>query len=890
MNMNDQDPDDDLTRTHVVLTSGMLVAQYRIVEKIGAGGMGEVYLAEDTKLNRRVAMKFLPAHLAAGDDIKARFVREAQTLAKLNHPNVVSVYEVGELNNRPYYVMELVEGDSLKHISDNKQLSIDQIVGYAMQICQGLAEAHRAGIVHRDIKPANIIVDNSGRIRLLDFGLAAMAGDDRLTRTGSTLGTVSYMSPEQASGREVDHRTDLFSLGVVLYELIAGRTPFKRDNEGATFRAIIEDNPEPLTRYKSDIPEKLLKIVGDLLEKDRELRSQSAEEVIAALKRLTYDSSQSVYSRAVTVKPRSSMVKIIIITAVVLALTAATYIILGRMNRVSITEEKTPMIAVLPFENLGSPDDQYFADGMTEEITSRLAGIDGLGVISRYSAMKFDPREYSLQDIGKQLNVRYVLEGTIRWSKVDGQPKVRITPQLIRVSDDRHIWADNYERALMEVFAIQADIAEKIVEQLGITLLESDRHELASIPTRNAEAYQLYLKALQEIRQKTDYSGSLFAQSALDSAVAIDPTFALAYALRSEAYSHGAGGAPESRLAKVALESANRSLELKPGLPEGRLALGYYYYNVEEDMENALDQFLLAREKLRNDPELLNAISNVRIEQGNLEEALEYRSLAAELDPLNGRRHAAMASILKKIRRFDEAIQSIDRAIALDPGNQDNYEDKIDIVIAYYGDIEKVKHIINQALLYCDTTGFVLKNSSITRYIPELKTDSIIGSYIQRYRADSTENKHVFFSYLKTEFYYKSHLDILEGYDDEALELIGSYENPSGFYGWRGLLLSFAGKCDEAVELGLKAKERSSKIIRARGTDLVISSMDMARIYSNCGDYDKAMNELEFVLSQETYVTVNTLKFEHWIDPFRDSPRYKELMTKYSAIDGIRHE
>jgi serine/threonine protein kinase len=317
----------DNTRSYIPISAGTMISHYKIVEKIGAGGMGEVYLAEDTKLGRKVAMKFLPSHLVSEEDIKARFVREAQTLAKLNHPNIVSVYDVSEFNGRPYYVMEMVEGESLNNISSDKPLSFDLIVEYALQICQGLGEAHRAGIIHRDIKPANIIVDEKGRIRLLDFGLAAVAGDAGLTRTGTTLGTVSYMSPEQVSGREIDHRSDLFSLGIVIYELIAGRSPFKRDNEGATLKAIMEENLQPLARYRSDVPEKLQQIVSELLEKDKELRTQSAEGVIAALKRLLYDSTQSGFSRVPVEKAGKRKPVAGIVAFAVIVLAAASYFI-----------------------------------------------------------------------------------------------------------------------------------------------------------------------------------------------------------------------------------------------------------------------------------------------------------------------------------------------------------------------------------------------------------------------------------------------------------------------------------------------------------------------------------------------------------------------------------
>ncbi|MEE8578073.1 MAG: protein kinase, partial [candidate division Zixibacteria bacterium] len=792
---------DDRTQTHVVLAKGTMVSHYRIIEKIGAGGMGEVYLAEDTKLKRNVALKFLPSHLSTDPEVRKRFVREAQTIAKLNHPNVISIYEVSELSGRPYYVMELVEGESLRDVLHKKPLPFDTIVEYAIQICQGLGEAHRAACVHRDIKAANIAVDKQGRIRVLDFGLAATVGDEKLTKTGSTLGTVGYMSPEQVSGREIDHRSDLFSLGVVLYELIAGQTPFKRDNEGATLKAIIEDNPEPLTRYKSDVPDKLQDIVFKLLEKDKELRYQSAEGVIADLKRLMYDSQQAGFTRTVATKQKKSGSFIGVAAVVVVGIAAVLYFVLQSDGDSLPVEDKVPMIAVMPFENLGPADDQYFADGMTEEIRSRLAGIRGLAVSYASSSREYKPGEQTLKEFGEKLGVDYAVVGSVRWSAVGNQVKVRITPQLIRVSDERSLWSENYGRELLEVFAVQSDIAEKIVAQLGLTLLEADRQDLAIIPTDNPEAYKLYLQGLQKVRRRTVASDYGAAQAALDSAVILDPSFALAHALRSESYTNVAGGLPETNFGKTALEAAERALELQPGLPQGHLAMGKYYSFVALDIEQALEHFSMAKSELHNDPELLTAISSVQIVQKKPQEALDNLSKAVELDPLNDRRHSRINRVLRSLRRFSEAEQSINRAIALNPEVQRYYEYKIDGLIAQYGEFERIEPIIREALKYNDTALFIYKHSALTRYIPELKTDSVLSGFFHLPVVDTYEGD------MFPELIWVSlgHLDMFENKPDEARKRVSL--DDGRHMGWSGLLLSFAGDCEQAIEAGLKEKE-----------------------------------------------------------------------------------
>jgi serine/threonine protein kinase len=425
--MQDSDSNDK-TRTHLQLAKDTIVGHYRIIEKIGAGGMGEVYLAEDSKLNRKVALKFLPPQLCPDAEYRARFTREAQAAAKLNHPNIVTIYEVSEFNGRPFFAMENVEGQTLRDFGEGKELPFSRIIELAIQVCEGLAKAHSSGVVHRDIKPSNILIDSDGRAKIVDFGLASVHGSEHLTKTGSTLGTVGYMSPEQARGEEADARSDLFSFGVVLYEMITGKSPFKAESEIATIKNVIETVPEPLARYKTGVPGELQSIVSKALSKDRNLRYQHADELAADLKRLVHDSQYS--GPRLPQGQRKSRLSVIV-TATVVVLLAVSAVIFFKLQKQSAPiANSTPMIAVLPFENLGSPEDEYFADGITEEITSRLAGIEGLGVISRTSVLQFKGSKKSVGQIGKELGVSYILEGTVRWAKAGGQARVRITPHV----------------------------------------------------------------------------------------------------------------------------------------------------------------------------------------------------------------------------------------------------------------------------------------------------------------------------------------------------------------------------------------------------------------------------------------------------------------------------
>ncbi len=810
--MSEQQPDDH-TRSHVLLTAGTLIGAYRIVEKIGAGGMGEVFLAEDTRLKRKVAIKFLPAHYIGNEEIKSRFFREAQAVARLNHPNIVTIHDVAEFNGRPYFVMEHVEGESLHHYCHEKQLPIDTIIDYAIQICQGIGEAHRAGIVHRDIKSTNIVIDGKGRARLLDFGLAAVAGDDKLTKTGSTLGTVSYMSPEQVSGREIDQRSDLFSFGIVLYELIAGRTPFRRDNEGATLRAIMQDTAEPLSRYKSDIPERLQRTIDKLLEKDRELRYQTAEDVIADLKRLVYDSQQTTTRQSSPKKKQP--VLYLAVGLVAAAAVIAAYLFFPKQPASPITTaESTPMIAVLPFENLGNAEDEYFADGMTEEITSRLVGINGLGVISRTSSMQYKGAGKSAGQIGKELGVNYVLEGTVRWAKSEGHARVRITPRLIRVSDDRNMWSDNYEREIMEVFAVQEDIATKIASQLDLTLMDSDRKALAVRPTTDSRAYDYYLKGISGIRRLDWNLPTLSAASAnLDSAVMLDPAFALAYAAKSRANTMLAWIDPSGEYRDIARASFEKALQLQPNLSYGHMAAGFFYNLTETDYDSAMSELNLANSELHNDADLVTNIALVQWRQGKFDEAGENFRKAAELDPLNPVLHSFRSQFFRFMRNFPEAERSINRAIALDPKRAEFYGEKLAGIASRYGDWNKCREILQEALNQFDTLEFV-------RTFGGASMDSLTGGHIfknsaflERFREDSRNRLDLPSYYGSMAYVYREagNAALTTAYFDSAKNIVEKrlkvVPNDPSLTSALGSILSEIGKCADAVKLGTRGKE-----------------------------------------------------------------------------------
>ncbi|UCG62335.1 MAG: protein kinase [Candidatus Zixiibacteriota bacterium] len=616
--------DDDKTRTHITLTKDTMVGHYRIVEKIGAGGMGEVYLAQDTKLERSVALKFLSTFLCADDDCRKRFTREAQAAAKLSHPNIITIHEVSEYQGRPFFAMEHVEGRSLKEHASGKDITIDQILELAIQICEGVRAAHDKGIIHRDIKPSNVLIDSHGRARIVDFGLAAVAGANQLTKTGSTMGTVGYMSPEQVTGADVDQRSDLFSLGVLLYELVTQRNPFRRDTEAATLRAVSDETPEPLARFKSDVPDGLQTIIEKSLEKNVETRYQTAAGIISDLKRLKREIAQA-----------------------------------------TPTTAGLPSIAVLPFANLSAdPEQEYFCDGMAEEIINALTHVEGLRVVARTSCFAFKGKTVDIREVGRQLNVSAVLEGSVR----KAGNRLRITAQLVNVADGYHLWSERYDRDSEDIFAIQDEISLAIVNNLKVKLLKEDEAALTKRHTADPEAHKLYLKGRYFWSRRTRESFEK-AIEYFKIATEIDPNYAQAYAGMAASYNDlpNYSSIPPAEAYPLAKEAAMKALELDPDLAEGHTALGLILRDYEWDWEGAEKAFKRAIELNPAYETAHQWYAHLLGYLGRADEAVAEMSKSYELDPLSLAVNRNFGFLYYLLHRFDDALTMLHRAAELDP-------------------------------------------------------------------------------------------------------------------------------------------------------------------------------------------------------------------------------
>ncbi|HEY1658036.1 MAG TPA: protein kinase [Candidatus Sulfotelmatobacter sp.] len=542
---------------------GQTVAHYAIGRKVGSGGMGVVYEAEDTHLGRRVALKFLPQELAQDANSLERFQREARAASALNHPNICTVYAIEQHDRQPFIVMELLEGQSLgAMIGGRHPFEIDRLLTFGIQIADALESAHAKGIIHRDIKPANMFITPRDQVKILDFGLARIdtvksqidaAGQletigqpNDLTTPGTALGTVSYMSPEQARGQFTDFRTDLFSLGTVLYQMATGILPFQGDTAAVVYEAILNRDPAPIIQISPALPPGFARIVEKALEKDRNLRYQSATDLKTDLIRLKRDIDSGHKQASGT-----------------------------GVSAAGIGKQSAKSVAVLYFENLsGAKDDEYFRDGITEDIITELSKIKGLNTFSRPTVLAYRDKQVTAAQIGQQLRAAYVLTGSLRRSG----NRLRINTQLVDTGTDFPIWSERYDREMKDVFEVQDEIASKIAQALRITLSPQEQEAIATKPTDNLQAYDLYLRGKSYARrlQRQDLE---FALQMFENAVVLDPNFALAYAAIANVcaqnhYNYGRDPVWMQR----AMKASETAVVLRPDLPEVQVAQAWIFY------------------------------------------------------------------------------------------------------------------------------------------------------------------------------------------------------------------------------------------------------------------------------------------------------------------------
>jgi TolB-like protein/Tfp pilus assembly protein PilF/predicted Ser/Thr protein kinase len=601
---------------------GKTILYYKILERLGEGGMGVVYKAEDTKLERAVAIKFLPREIAAQSKERKRFKIEAKAAAALNHPNIATIYAIEEVDDELFIVMEYIRGQELKQLSiDDRQLTIDNILDYATQIAEGLQAAHKNGVIHRDIKSSNIMITEDHQAKLMDFGLAKVWGRPQITKIGTTLGTAAYMSPEQARGEEVDHRADIWSFGVILYEMLTGMLPFRGDYEQAVIYSILNEAQEPVTNLGSEIPLELERLVDKTLQKEPASRYQEMSTLIKEL-RFIANKVESAASHAEPAK-------------------------------------KTHSIVVLPFTNLSAdPENEYFCDGLAEELINALAKIEQLRVVARATAFSFKGEKIDIREIGKKLNVETVLEGSVR----KAGDRLRVTTQLSEVHDGYQLWSERYDRKMDDIFAVQDEITLAIVDRLKIKLLGAQKKAVVNHYTDDIEAYHLYLKGRY-------FGYSRKAVEFFEKAIEKDPAYAPAYSGLADIYS-GLGLTamlpPDKALTK-AKAAAEKALEIDDTLAEAYCSLGLFKFWLDYDWAGATLDFQRA---IDLDPGYAAAhcwFANLLVWKGETDKAIAEVMCAQELDPLSSMTQAMVGFILYCARRFDEAIEHGRHALEIEP-------------------------------------------------------------------------------------------------------------------------------------------------------------------------------------------------------------------------------
>jgi len=627
---------------------GKTISHYRILEKLGEGGMGVVYKALDTKLKRTVALKLLPAELTSDPEAKARFVQEAQAASTLDHQNVCTIYEVNETEEGQLFIsMAHYEGETLKEKMRRGPLAAGEAVRIGRQIAQGLAKAHARGIVHRDIKPANVIVTEDGDAKILDFGLAKLAGQARLTRTSSTLGTVAYMSPEQAGGEDVDARTDIWSLGVALFEMLTGKLPFKGDYEQAMMYSILNEEPLSLAACMPDAPKELQKILAKALSKGLDARYRRIGDMIADLESVgrgleaAAEPSKGSAKRTRRALPRAVAGGVIVIAAITL----------GRLYLFKPHESPITSVAVLPFQNISAdPEQEYFSDGMTEALIAELSRIKALRVISRTSVMRFKKSEESLPDIAKKLNVDAVIEGSVQRA----QDEVRVTAQLVRAAPEKHLWANTYTQSYRNILALESDIAQEIAREIRIAVTPEEKQRIAASRPVNPAAHEAYLKGHYYINKWTKPDAERGLEF-LYRAIALDSTFALAYADIADTYDYLGYIMPPREWALKVSTNARKALSFDPNIAKAYTLLADVKFLYDWDWKGAEADFKKAIELNPNDPTPHAYYSAYLGVMGRMDEGIREVVRARELDPLDMTIPWMLAVKYSYARRYDEA-------------------------------------------------------------------------------------------------------------------------------------------------------------------------------------------------------------------------------------------
>jgi eukaryotic-like serine/threonine-protein kinase len=660
--------------------SGQTIAHYTILDKLGDGGMGVVYKAEDTRLQRIVALKLLPPELTRDPEAKERLLREAQAASALQHHNICTIHEIGETDDgEMFFCMDYYEGETLKErllrlqVKNELPIPVSEVLDIGIQIAEGLAKAHEKGIIHRDIKPANIMVTNDGAVKILDFGLAKLAGQAKITQTGKALGTIDYLSPEQAEGKNVDHRTDIWSLGVVLYEMCTSMRPFERDSDAAVIYAILDKSPVAPSDMGVNIPDDLERVIFNCMEKNPKDRYQTVQDLLSDLveikKRYTYTEESSTKRKyritrtGIRWNDHNVRKRTILIVSSVIILALCCVFLLPQLFHSS---KKIESIAVLPFDNLSNDREQeYFVSGIHEELLTNLSKIKALRVISKTSVMQFEKTTKTASEIARELNVDALIEGSVM--RAEGQ--VRINVQLIDGSTDKHLWAESYDRDSKNILKMLSEVAQTIAEEIKIAVTSQEKDRIAAVHFVKPEVHEEYLKG-RYLTLRFDSTGFPAALTHFRTSTEIDPNFAPGYSGQASVYFLMGyfGMKPHSEVIPNARMMAMKALEIDEGLGEAHTVLSWIKLSYDWDWPGAAKEAQRALELNPNDAIARHAYGDyLMFIMGQVEEGLHQVMIARDIDPLSPSSVIPAIYHLQLVHQYDKMIDECRKLLATDP-------------------------------------------------------------------------------------------------------------------------------------------------------------------------------------------------------------------------------
>ena len=876
--------------------------RYAFERELGRGGMATVYLAHDLKHDRPIALKVLHPELAAtlGPE---RFQREIRLAARLQHPHILSVHDSGGVPghaNRAailWFAMPFIEGESLRdRLTRETQLPLEDAVQIAREAADALEYAHQHGVIHRDIKPENILL-STGHALVADFGIAralSESSDSKLTQTGTTVGTPAYMSPEQAAGeRALDARTDIYSLGCVVWEMIAGEPPFTGPTAQAMLMRRFTETPRPLREVRETVPEGIERAVAKALAKSPADRFASAGEFGKALReglraeRAT-EPTRAIAPSAVPGEPtvsrpaRSSAHRFRVTAALAVGFLLGLGVLFGWLRSRGGTDDAggTRRLAVLPFENLGRHEDDYFADGVTDEIRGKLAGLPGLDVTARSSSSQYKRTEKSPAEIGRELGVDYLLTGTVRWEKGAGGNRVRVSPELIRVATGSSRWQQPFDAALSDVFQVQADIASRVAEALNLALEAPKQEQLAERPTTSLAAYDAFLKGEEAAQGIWGINPGELRNAAehFEKAVALDSSFALAWAQLSRVLSYAYFiGTPSPVDATRASFAADRAVALAPSRPAGRLARGDYQRNITNDNATALKEYTEGLQAAPNDPDLLTGAALAAQSLGRWDESVAQLKRTLALDPRSVTTARRLAFTLLWMRRYPEALAASDQALSLGAGHLQARSTRAMIYLAQ-GDLAQARQVIRQTppdIEPTDLVGYIASYWDLYWLLDDAQQRLLL-----RLRPSAFDDDRGNWGEVMAESYaLRGDSASSRAYADSARVAFEAQLQASPMDAQRnvllGVTLAYLGRKGEAQKMGEKGVAMLP--ISKDAYSGAYIQHQLVRIYILTGAYDKALDRLEELLRMPYYLSPGWLRIDPTFDPLRKNPRFQKL-------------